>query len=386
MSMLKLAAAGTRLRRIGRSLRRVLETRYPTYLYGSPRGVDLCPAFIYHDVSPEEFEGDLMFLRDNGYRTLSTEEFVEHANQSPDGHAVLLTFDDARRSFFDVALPLLKKYEMKATLFVPTRWITRDDEPSVAISDPRLQDSIFMDWRQVETCARTGLVDIQSHAHRHALVYTTQRLVTFCTPALLKNHDIYDWPMRRQGSSDVLGPPPLGTPIFEAMPLLSAGRRLIEDETVSKLCTQYVMEHGGTCFFEKPDWERELRAYYKRISQRSSWQVMDNKAFQDLVESEFSLPEQMFTAYLGKKPRYLAYPWMLGTRDSLHRARNHGIAAVFGVGIDYRRRNSMGNVLPVFGRTKCDWLRFMPGRGRRSLATVLPDKIMSFFKNQHISH
>ncbi len=187
-----------RLRRLGRSLRRLMQTRYPSYLYGPPRGVDLCPAFIYHDVTSSEFEGDLRFLHDNGYRTLSTEEFVEQARQASDGRAVLLTFDDARRSFFDVALPLLERYRMKATLFVPTRWMSREDDGNTAISDPGLQARIFMDWAQVADCARSEWVDVQSHAHRHTLVYTSRRLVAFCTPALLRSHDIYNWPMRRE--------------------------------------------------------------------------------------------------------------------------------------------------------------------------------------------
>ena len=43
--------------------------------------------------------------------------------------AVLLTFDDARKSFWTVAMPLLRTFEARAVLFVPTYWMATPSQP-----------------------------------------------------------------------------------------------------------------------------------------------------------------------------------------------------------------------------------------------------------------
>src|SRR5581483_3488566 len=112
-------------------------------------------------------------------------------------------------------LPLLRSFDARATLFVPSYWM-------------KSGCNLFMSWEQVRSCAESGCVDVQSHAHRHALVPTSNQLVGFATPTLLARYDIYDWPMRNTVAGEQLGPPPAGAPIYRAAPLLSADRRFLE--------------------------------------------------------------------------------------------------------------------------------------------------------------
>src|SRR5262249_28733554 len=111
------------LRQVSRSIKRVVSTHYPPFLFGLSLRNGEVPVFIYHEVDKESFAGDLAFLRDNGYRTLSADEFFLEASYRGEGKRILLTFDDARRNFWDVAFPILKEYNARATLFVPTYWI-----------------------------------------------------------------------------------------------------------------------------------------------------------------------------------------------------------------------------------------------------------------------
>ena len=54
----------------------------------------------------------------------------------PDRNAVLITFDDAYRSFKTAALPLLEEYEIPCLLFVPTAFVGGDELPyEMALSD-----------------------------------------------------------------------------------------------------------------------------------------------------------------------------------------------------------------------------------------------------------
>ncbi|MBY5035085.1 polysaccharide deacetylase family protein [Streptococcus gallolyticus] len=69
-------------------------------------------------VDPTTFESHLQALQNAGYYTLSPEEAykVLTENVLPEGKKVIwLTFDDSLWDFYDIAYPLLKKYNMKAT-------------------------------------------------------------------------------------------------------------------------------------------------------------------------------------------------------------------------------------------------------------------------------
>ncbi|RCW76969.1 endo-1,4-beta-xylanase [Saliterribacillus persicus] len=97
------------------------------------------PVLLYHrvlenptnewtDTSIEKFEKTMQYLHDNGYNTLSAEEYVnimEGTEAAPE-NPILLTFDDATPDFIDHILPILNQYNMKSVLFVVSDWIGDD--------------------------------------------------------------------------------------------------------------------------------------------------------------------------------------------------------------------------------------------------------------------
>lgn len=87
------------------------------------------PILAYHDVldnplndtdiSYEKFEKQMEFLKKHNYRTLSLDEFYEWKNgKKIPGKKVVLTFDDGYESFYTKVVPILNKYNFKATVFV----------------------------------------------------------------------------------------------------------------------------------------------------------------------------------------------------------------------------------------------------------------------------
>jgi peptidoglycan/xylan/chitin deacetylase (PgdA/CDA1 family) len=371
--------------RLRRSLARVARTRYPAFLFGAPLARGEIPTFTYHDVDADSLTADLTFLRENGYRTVGIDEFMRCARDGKAERRVLLTFDDARRNFWEVAFPLLRAFGVRATLFVPTYWIGGSVHDAGQAQER--DQSFFMTWDQLRSCLRSGCVDIQSHAHRHTLVYASRQLVGFACPQALATYDVYDWPMRQEGDAEQLGYPPLGTPIYHAVPLLSAAYREIEEEAVVRACRGSVESEGGAGFFERRGWMARLCAVHDQVAgRRPPPRRVSDAEFQDLVASEFQQARQCFGRELGVLPRYLAYPWMLGSRLSLDLAKESGIMAVFGVGLDFRRARRLAGPVPAFGRLKGDWLRFLPGRGRLQLRDILPGKLKGFLRSQHLAH
>lgn len=98
---------------------------------------DRIPVLTFHRIVPDEvkkakypknqwvgsanvFDQMMKYLYDNGYKTISTEEFYEWyvgRRQYPK-KTVLITFDDGFYEDYYIVLPILKKYNFKATSFV----------------------------------------------------------------------------------------------------------------------------------------------------------------------------------------------------------------------------------------------------------------------------
>lgn len=91
------------------------------------------PIFMYHDVMdiqpetdpmhqiiairPERLEEQFKYLADNKYSTLFISEFVPRVGSWIPEKTVVLTFDDGMSDIYDTVLPLIKKYNIKITVF-----------------------------------------------------------------------------------------------------------------------------------------------------------------------------------------------------------------------------------------------------------------------------
>lgn len=127
--------------------------------YLAERGI---PVFMYHCVAeeprggdanlyvrPDQLEEEFKFLADNGYTPLFADEYEKaYSVDKP----VILTFDDGYEDNYKELFPLLKKYNMKATIFVVASYIGKPD---------------YLKEDQIKEMARSGFVSIQSHTNNH---------------------------------------------------------------------------------------------------------------------------------------------------------------------------------------------------------------------------
>lgn len=94
------------------------------------------PILMYHDITVEEGKGltisveklekQLKHLAENGYKTFHLKELLQ-IKDLPKGKNIVITFDDGYVSQMKLALPLLKKYKLKATFFVPLDFLGQTD-------------------------------------------------------------------------------------------------------------------------------------------------------------------------------------------------------------------------------------------------------------------
>jgi peptidoglycan/xylan/chitin deacetylase (PgdA/CDA1 family) len=134
----------------------------------TPAFTETVPVLMYHYVSlppatttlpglyikPEIFEQQLQEIKNNHYPTFFASELtssLRNKNALP-SHSLVLTFDDGYEDFYSHAFPLLKKYQIKGTVYVI---INALDKPG------------YLTRLQVKELAQSGLVEIGSHTFNH---------------------------------------------------------------------------------------------------------------------------------------------------------------------------------------------------------------------------
>ncbi|MCU0584848.1 MAG: polysaccharide deacetylase family protein [Desulfobacterales bacterium] len=130
---------------------------------GSEAGV---PILLYHRFGPAVadsmtvrtavFEAHLKYLQAAGFEVIALKELLTMlaGEGVPAGRrCAVLVADDAHRSVYTEAFPLLKKYRVPMTLFV---------YPSAVSNAP-----YAMTWEQLHEVKASGLCDIQSHTYWH---------------------------------------------------------------------------------------------------------------------------------------------------------------------------------------------------------------------------
>ncbi len=144
-----------------------------------PRSIRL-PILMYHyveyikdindvvkkklDISPDVFESHLKVLRDEKYVTY----FVKDVPDILSGKIAyapknaVLTFDDGYEDFYTVVFPLLKKYQMKATIFIISDFIGRKG---------------FLNAYEIKDLIASGMVEIGSHTLDHVYLKSVPKSV-----------------------------------------------------------------------------------------------------------------------------------------------------------------------------------------------------------------
>ncbi|WP_299871905.1 polysaccharide deacetylase family protein [uncultured Cocleimonas sp.] len=119
-------------------------------------------------VSPEMFEKQLRYLIDNDWQFFTMSELVSKKDQLPE-KSIAITFDDGYQDNISNALPLLKKYKAKATIYLVIdrhnrEWSSKRKKKNNSgelMAEPKLSDE------QVKELLESGLIEIGSHTVTH---------------------------------------------------------------------------------------------------------------------------------------------------------------------------------------------------------------------------
>jgi peptidoglycan/xylan/chitin deacetylase (PgdA/CDA1 family) len=106
------------------------------------------------DISPFTLNFQLNTLKENNYDTYFVKD-IPHlldTGLEPKNKSIILTFDDGYEDFYQNVFPLLKKYQLKATVYIIYNFIGRKD---------------FMTQSQIQELIDSGLVEVGSHSLSH---------------------------------------------------------------------------------------------------------------------------------------------------------------------------------------------------------------------------
>lgn len=122
------------------------------------------PVLMYHRVapklgqspyyvSPDIFDEQMAWLRDNGYTVISYDTFFQGflGKIKLPARPVVLTFDDADDDHYTNAFPILKKYGYTGTFFVPVNFVGTKGHAT---------------WKNLQEMVMAGM-DIESHSMTH---------------------------------------------------------------------------------------------------------------------------------------------------------------------------------------------------------------------------
>ncbi|WP_396276561.1 polysaccharide deacetylase family protein [Haloimpatiens lingqiaonensis] len=124
------------------------------------------PILMYHSISDNKngffvvdknnFRKQMKYIKDNGYETLTLDQVYYHILQDkpfPD-KSVVITFDDGYKDNYVNAYPVLKEFDLKATIFVVADYITNGSS------------TIYSSLKELREMNENG-IDIQCHTSSH---------------------------------------------------------------------------------------------------------------------------------------------------------------------------------------------------------------------------
>ena len=131
-------------------------------------------SIMYHHVNSDRCSNDLAIFEEhlkyikNNFKTIFPGEEIT-------SKSVCLTFDDAYADFYFLIFPLLKKYNLKALLAIPSKYVLDDTDEE---AENRMnfehndlfenyQKATFCTYKELKQMQESGLVVFGSHSHSH---------------------------------------------------------------------------------------------------------------------------------------------------------------------------------------------------------------------------
>jgi peptidoglycan/xylan/chitin deacetylase (PgdA/CDA1 family) len=149
--------SGTNPTTVGKSGKTVVDQTAQVIVYGYHRFVDKVKR-PDTEITPAAFEAQMKELKDKGITVIPMQDFLawRRSEKSIPPRCAVITFDDGWKSQYEVAWPILKKYNYPVTLFIYTE----------GVRGGHFGGGEALSWEQLAEMRDAG-IDIQDHSATH---------------------------------------------------------------------------------------------------------------------------------------------------------------------------------------------------------------------------
>ena len=294
-------------------------------IYYRDKGV---PIFLYHQVNekasvtPELFEKHLQILKEKEIETVTLKEYGDGEIGK---NTALITLDDGYYDNYSKVFPLLKRYNMKATVFLNTLYIKEKRVGSTEIlfngkanyeamkkyveSGDGTTDQ-YLTWEEIREMYQSGLVDFQAHSHKHTAVFVSDKIEGFFNGDEEDITDIY-----------LYGKIERGYPKFRKRGEYSSQGIIIDKEFFKKFKEYYDRELEGKSKEEK----LKLAQMYIDNNKNKYFHYESEEEFLKRVREEYLLNQKMIEENLGVKVEYFCWPWGHRNKKVIEMLKKEGV-------------------------------------------------------------
>lgn len=195
-------------------------------------------------------DDQLKYISKN-FTTIDLFEYWEIRNKLRNDviNPLVITFDDGYLDNWIWAFPLLKKYKLKATIFVSPEFVDNREIVRLNLEDfwngnatmEDLKQWGFLSWQEMQIMVQSGFVNIESHTMTHTKYTVSDKLIEFHHPGGESLYTIGNlFPERKPyniGDLSFEKLIPYGYPIFESASSVCARKVFINEEFIDK-CIQ----------------------------------------------------------------------------------------------------------------------------------------------------
>lgn len=253
---------------------------------------------MYHSIDSEknkggifvdEFEEHIKWIKDK--KTFKMEE-LKGLDYTLPPNSILITFDDGYKNNYTLAFPILKKYNMKATIFLNTKFIEKDEA--------------YLSWDEIREMYESGLIDFQLHTHSHQLTVKDIEVLAFydneSSPYFKRESYslFFDGNYDEKKDAKKLN----GLPVFKLRSKISIPGYKPKKNFVEKYRSIVELQENKS--------EKEKKKFLNRLFKEKKDEFFDKiseEQFKETVKFEILENKKIISEKLGKVPDCLAYPW-----------------------------------------------------------------------------
>ena len=334
--------------------------------------LDAVPVLMYHSVKAarknewvhpmlsltlEEFYRHLRLFKLFGCKSFFFDDLVDHIegkNKLPN-RSLILTFDDGYRDNLVFAFPLLKKYGLKATIWVNPEFVDDSDDTiaptledywngKVTLQELQKIDG-FLNWAEMHEMEKSGIIDIQSHTMSHTKYPISDEIVDFVAPDT--KIDWLHWNLFPEDKINFLREQknqiPLGYPIYKSE-RGNIARKVTENGELSAALVDFVKKKGGTDFFNMPDWKKQLFEFSDKFKKNNPnlYTKETEEEYEKRLEYELVQSKSIIENKLNKAVNHVCWPFGGWDAKTIEAAVKYGYITTTAKGI----KNTFGRGIP----------------------------------------